>query len=547
MGAAVIAIGLVAAACTSSKGTSTPGSSSAISSSAASKSTGAKNITFAVAAPVVPGQVDPNVTTGFADTYFLLSTLGATLVTFPKSSPESTTMPDVSAVKPGLATSWAVAPDGITFTLGQAKSEYGNEISADDVKFAFDRSLGAKAAGVHDILGARLLAQAGVDLKNPVTVIDAKHVKINANVNSMTLQIMAVPHPAIVDSVEVKKHVTSTDTLAKDWLANHSASFGPYKVDNFTAAQTLTFVTNPGYQPVPAITKLIVRAVPSSSSRLQLLQSGEVDMATQLALTDFVAVKDKPGFTTPTVPSGTQINLDMTENHKPLDNVKVRQAISLAIDREALVKGLWKGVGKVPTGWYSQYVATTDPPAAPLTRDVTKAKALLAEAGFPAGGIKLSIAPDVSGLAGPDQTDLLVQLQSQLAEAGIQLQLVTGQTPAQNLDGLINGKFDLYVSLATAFFPSNLNLAANALASTSGLASLFNFKHPEFDPLIAQATKTDPGSAQDKILAQVNDLAAQLVPWTPLVDNMNYAAFKGTVTGYGPTSLDIPHFQELGR
>ena len=112
----------------------------------------------------------------------------------------------------------------------------------------------------------------------------------------MTEQATSLNNPVIYDSTEAKKHATDSDPWAKDWLAKNSATFGPYRVVQFTPGQQVVFEINPNYyRDRPKIDKVIWREVPSSATRLQLLLAGSVHIAKELDLARAPAMRGQAG------------------------------------------------------------------------------------------------------------------------------------------------------------------------------------------------------------------------------------------------------------
>src|SRR5262249_7619184 len=120
------------------------------------------------------------------------------------------------------------------------KSQYGNELSAADVAFSWQRSVGLKASGAYEW---------GVLAKvTKVVAIDASPARIVTNGPSPAFKVMlALAQVPIYDSTEVKKHITKADPWAAKWLADHSAGYGPYVLKSWTKGQSMTFEARDDY------------------------------------------------------------------------------------------------------------------------------------------------------------------------------------------------------------------------------------------------------------------------------------------------------------
>src|SRR5581483_9409475 len=121
--------------------------------------------------------------------------------------------------------------------------------------------------------------------ENLVTVVNPHTVQIHVkDPTSYDLASLTNSLLIIWDSTEAKKHATADDPWAKAWLTNNLADFGPWKQESYTPGSQLTLVPNPFYKATKRgnITRVVLKAVPDSAVRAQLLQSGDVDWAYRL-------------------------------------------------------------------------------------------------------------------------------------------------------------------------------------------------------------------------------------------------------------------------
>ena len=139
------------------------------------------------------------------------------------------------------------------------KSPYGNELSAADVEWGWNKSFAQKRTGNFIAAVANVTA---------VKALSAKEVEFTLSApSSIFLACLTLYTPSIYDSTEVKKHVTAEDPWALDWMQTHTAGYGPYTVDSVRPGEQATFVANPGYfRAAPFFGRVIYRAVPSPAS-----------------------------------------------------------------------------------------------------------------------------------------------------------------------------------------------------------------------------------------------------------------------------------------
>ena len=150
----------------------------------------------------------------------------------------------------------------------------------------------------------------------------------------------------VFDSVEAKKHATAKDPWASSWIATHSAGFGPWKVDSFDQGNQITMTENPGYTGKRGnISKVIIKQVAGGADQSQLLQSGSVNYAAALTYPQFKALSTNPKVAVNPCASLSRDVLILNFHDPILAKPDVRKAISLAIDRDELIKGAYSGFG----------------------------------------------------------------------------------------------------------------------------------------------------------------------------------------------------------
>ena len=461
-------------------------------------------------------------------------TLTATLVRYKVPAPGK--LPGPGDVVGDLAKSWTVAPDGVTFVLRTTKSQYGNPLTAADVKYSLERG-----AAMHDSAVDSYQQKAGINQKNPATVIDDHTVKVNAQVNTITLPTMAFfMTDSILDSVEVLKHVTSSDPLAKTWLQDHSATFGPYELGNFNPAVEEDLVPNPGWWGgTPYFTKVAIRTVPDASSRLLLLTSGQVDFTSGLTAQELASLKGLPGLVAPEVATGTDLmlHLDLFKN-PALRDTRVRQAISLAIDRKGLIQGPFDGRGLVPVGYWSQALPQQKPLAPSFPFDTTMAKSLLAQAGYSSGMTLIAeYSAGAATMDGGDIPSIWVLLQQQLQAVGVTVQIKVGNPSAVTDER--NHVPDMFI-IDPGAFVFDPGYISNQLYTKDGFNNVyyvgwFTGNEPKANDLAIQSLTMPVGPARDALLAQLNQtLRDDNAPFIPLIDGVASAAKNSAICGDYP-------------
>ena len=255
-----------------------------------------------------------------------------------KTLPDGSKMYDYTVLKPELAESWQVAPDGmsVTFKLRRdAKFHDGTPVTAKDVKWSFDRAV--------TVGGFPTFQMKAGSLEKPeqFVVVDDATFRINfLRKDKLTLPDLAVPVPVIINSELAKKHATASDPWAMEWLKNNDAGGGAYKLESWKPGQETVFVRFDDWKsgPLPKLRQVIVREVPSAGNRRALLERGDADISFDLPPKDFAEMAKAGKLKVVGIPVENAMSyVGMNVKTPPFDNVKVRQAVAYAIPYEKIM------------------------------------------------------------------------------------------------------------------------------------------------------------------------------------------------------------------
>ena len=309
--------------------------------------------------------------------------------------------PETNEVVPQIAESWEQTDDQTyVFKIREGiKFHDGSDLTAEDVKFSLDRA--RNSAAVSYIVS--FIEEVTVDDDHTVTV------KTTAPY-APTLRNLAIPFAAIVP-----KAVVEADENA--FIQNPVGS-GPYKFVEWNHGDHVTLKAfDDYYAGKPETENLIMKVIPETSQRTIALETGEVDLAYDLAVNDIPKVNSDDKLTVYEIPSLTCWYVSMNMNKKPFDNPKVREAMSMAIDRQTIIDTINAGSGQTADaiiapavfGYYSTGVKEYNP---------TKAKELLAEAGYPNGFSTTLWVND-----NQSRIEMCQAMQAMLLEVGVQCNL----------------------------------------------------------------------------------------------------------------------------
>lgn len=276
--------------------------------------------------------------------------------------------PETNEIEPQIAESWEQV-DELTyvFKIRQGiKFHDGSDLTAEDVKFSLDRAINSAAVSYI------------VDFIDTITVDDEYTVTVKTKAPfAPALRNLAIPFAAIVP-----KAVVEADEAA--FILNPVGS-GPYQFVEWKQNDHVTLKAfDDYYAGKPATENLIMKVIPETSQRSIALETGEIDLAYDMAVNDVAKLKDSTELTVYEIPSLTCWYISMNMNKEPFNNPLVREALSYAIDRQLIIDTINAGSGQPADaiiapgvfGYYSTGVREYDP---------EKAKELLAEAGYPDG------------------------------------------------------------------------------------------------------------------------------------------------------------------
>ncbi len=322
-------------------------------------------LTWAVHVSLAPTWFDPAETSGIITPYMILYALHDALVKPMPGQP----------LAPSLAKSWSAAEDGLSyeFVLRQGITFHnGDPVTAEDVKFSFERYRGAS----HEMMKARVAA---------VETPDARHVHFRLKEpwpDFLTFYGSATGAGWIVPKKYVEK-------VGDEGFKNAPVGAGPYKFASFTPGVELALEAYEGYwRKKPSIQRIVLKSVPDETTRLAALKGGEVDgiywVAGQLA----EELQRSPGLTlavSHTAPFWVYFP-EQWDAKSPWSDVRVRRAASLAIDRKGINDAITFGHSRLNgNSFVPPHFEFYWQPPAPVY-DIAEAKRLLAEAGH-AGGL----------------------------------------------------------------------------------------------------------------------------------------------------------------
>jgi peptide/nickel transport system substrate-binding protein len=291
------------------------------------------------------------------------------------------TTKDGTGVEPGLATKWESTSDGLTWTFtlrDGVKFSDGSAMKASDVKASLDLARNGEKSGWKDNYKA---------IKE-ITASDDKTVKITLSQPYAPLLSVLAMFSGGVLPAEMAKATDGKDyDNAQAWKTKGT---GAYYVEGWKKGDALVLKRNPNYwKSKPAVDEVRIEYIPDDNTRMLKLQGGETDLVDFVPFSQIAALSAQPGVKAQTFTIQQTAFIILNNTKPPLNDVKVRQALNYATDKEAIIKNVYFGQAKfmnspIPMGTYYDKSL----PGYPY--DLEKAKKLMAESSG-ASGFKMDM------------------------------------------------------------------------------------------------------------------------------------------------------------
>jgi peptide/nickel transport system substrate-binding protein len=426
--------------------------------------------------------------------------------------------------EPRMAEGWEVTNGGRTYTFSLRKdwpSHAGNEFTAADMKWTFERSFALQGiTGFYNDLSK-------LERPEDVKVLDKYTVRIElAEPGPDLLLTMSTFWRAIVDSKLAKSHATSSDPWVTRWLKNHDAGFGPFKIDDLSPGRHVVWVAHKEHPFPPKLDQITFTAVPDSSDRLAMLTTGHAQVAQFLSPAEMQRVKISDDLRLWNFQGYVIAQSPMNPKYPPLDDVRVRQALSYATPYQQILEKAYRGFAGPAAGPLSDHTAGFDPYLRPYTYDPERARELLREAGH-ANGFKTTLTYNTADPLGEPVT---AQLRSAFKDVGVTLELEALPPPTYT-DALFNGTRPMFFYQGGADSPDPAYALGVFYESTSS-NNWGGYKSAAADACLAEAGR--PQLAWDQRVAEHKrcvETIANDAPWLWIAQPGFQVSTRSDVTG----------------
>ena len=431
--------------------------------------------------------------------------------TLVKLSPEMT-------IEPSLASEWTQVDDyTLEFKLREGVTFHnGEELKASDVKFTFDRHMDPETAAPAAFM---LSTVSEVKVVDDYTVRFITKEKCAALLYNLTHVDMGILNEKAV-------------TEAGDDYANQPVGTGAYKFVSWRKNQDITLVRNDEYFGEKAkVENLIIRIIPEGATMIAELQTGGVDIALNVGSQYVKMFAPGTGMKLEQFNTFTIKYLGFDVRVAPFDDVRVRQAINYATNKEAIVKVAYSDCAEPLAGPLAKNINGYNDSLSPYAYDVEKAKALMAEAGY-ADGITTTLYISDKEI----DTKIATVLQAQLKEIGINvdIQVIEWGTYLQRT---AEGLPMFLLGWTTVTADADNGMYANFHSSAWGSAGNRSFyKNERVDELLDSGRAEFDQEARTKLYQEACQIIYDDAAWDFLAAELYNLGMRDNVQGFVPMS-----------
>ena len=438
-----------------------------------------------------------------------------------------------------LAESWEFSDDGLTLTFHLhegVKWHDGEPFSSEDVKWTFDK---IRTEGYQSNSFKQLSEITCPDENTVVFHLSEPNSGIVATIGWLGTFIMP-------------KHIY--DTPDYDWSTN-PANFqpvgtGPFKFVSYEKSVAIRMERNEDYfKGAPYIDELIVSIIPDESTAFQAWQNGEVDdILGKAPSSEIAALKQDPNYNVYQYVATGRVYLSFNLKEGPFADVRVRQAVDMALDRQEILDKAAKGIGSVPETYMTPVFdwAMSETTRIP-DMDREAAKKLIEEAGYTQDENGYYFTCTLDTFESGNFKDTATVVQAQLKEIGIEVKLNISEIANFQTKVLDNYNFDMAMNSGSQ--GPDANAIENRIGSNGSL-NISKYANPEIDELLKQGIAVSDKAERGEVYKQIQEILKRDLPMVIVTDEIYSYPIKATIHNHPlsqekSTTLGTNEFSEV--
>ena len=414
-----------------------------------------------------------------------------------------------------LAESWETSADGKAWTFKLRKGvkfQDGTDFNAEAVKKSFERILDPDLGSPRRSI---------LSMITKMEVIDTHTIALTTEEPfGPFLSQLATYNASILSPKAI-------DEWGKD-CATHPCGTGPYIMKEWLPSEKMVFERFDGYWGEKSPTKtLVFKVIPENTTRVMALQKGEVDIINNVPPYQIEQLKEDKNIQVDLIDGFRTIYLGMNFKHAPFDDIRVRQALNYAIDRDAIIDSIMLGTAVKAIGPEATGIPGASKDLPTYDYNPEKAKQLLAEAGYPDG---LKIRFDAPfGRYNMDK-QVAEAIQAQLLQVGITAELRTLDWSIYS-DMLKKGDETQLFLVGKGSPAGDLDFTAQICWVTGASLNYSFMSLPDIDELVAKQRRTVDPVERLEVLQKMQERIMEELPWVPLYYEKQIVAKRKDVTG----------------
>ncbi|MCD6031349.1 MAG: ABC-type dipeptide transport system, periplasmic component [Thermomicrobiales bacterium] len=454
-----------------------------------------------------------------------------------------------TTIRPGLAESWEISEDGTvyTFTLRQGVSFHDGEPFNADAVVTWYNSIDEEAPDtqydatrmiyVGDFITTWIDTVEATDEYTVTMTLPNPYAPLLAN---LAIPIAGIPSPAAV-------------AQGMDYLGVNPSGTGAFRLaspDDWTRDSQMVLQANPDYWGgAPKVEQFIVRVIPESSTRLQALEAGEIDIAWALVPEDVERTRENPDLV---IVEDAGLNTNMIElnvGKDPFGSKEVRQALNYAVNKEELSEGLYNGNMVAAGGVLPPVDWAFNPDLQSYPYDPDRARELLSEAGYDESNplTFTFMAYTIPRGYNPVGDRLATAVQEYWSEVGVQADIQTAEWTQYRADR----RADLYQCALGGWQGDNGdpdNFLATLLAGWSkGAGNTSFYDNPEVNDLLEQAVRVSDMEERKALYQQAEQIIVDDAPWVFLGYQKHQVVTRANITDFQLQPTYIYYFAGVGK
>jgi len=448
----------------------------------------------------------------------------------------------LTEVRPALAERWSVSPDNRTLTFhlrDNVRFHSGNPLTSADAVWSMRRVLHLNLAQA-SVWKSYGFSRDNVD--QMITAPDDRTLVITLpkpnDPQLVIYSLAALGSMVVLDRKTVQQHEVDGD-WGNRWLTTHEAGSGPFRLDVWQAKDVLRMSRAADYWRGEAkMSRVVFRHLQESQTLRLMMEKGDLDIASNMAIPDVRALRHDPDLTIDAVRKGTIYYLAMSMKDPHFGNSKVREAVRYLVDYQGINKSLMTGYGELHQRPIQAGMPATLPDPG-YRLDVPRARALLTEAGYPDG-----FDTTLRVLADQPFLNIAIAVQSTLLQGGIRAKIITG-TGNQIYGAMRDRQFNLLVGRGGSGVEPHPHSSLRSLVynpNNADSARLTNFQgwrtgfyDAQLNRMIDQALVERDKSRQQQDYFAIQQRYDQLVPaLMPISQMLDSVVVSNRVQAYQP-------------